>query len=598
MIKGTKTGFFHTERISDRWWFITPDGNAFFSLGMYCVRMGGIPENETGKRPYKENCLKKYGSEKKWMEVSLSNLQNWGFNTIGDWSSQSIINARRLPYVIGLNLNKVGNNVIPEGSYGFFPDVFDPKFKEAVEGLIQNRFKEFPWLKDDPWLVGYFTSDEPAWYGSRQRRGALTDDFSGLPKEAPGKKAWKEFIQKRYGYIFELNVAWEKKFKSFDELLETNILISNENIERDKSDFLRLIAEEFGRIPFEILKKYDSNHLILGSRPTRDYPEVIEGLGKYTDVFGMSYYGLNEGYAINPDFDKVVRNLYTYGRKPLILGVLLTSEDSGMPFSNVKTQKDRGISYKKYLKKLAETPFIIGVHWFQYFDPPLNCYDKQASNWGLVRDTDEPYEAAVEIISDANKDIYDFIIGRDGTSFEKDKSFGKQTELKQKPLNLSKNISILDWDFEEASGLFKGSSDTWKFQSWKGGSKAELDAKISHHGKYSLKISGGNVPGWESIGVGIQYSPSMKLIKGTKYKFSVWIKTEEVEFGAIIRIKVKNSDGKSQYFDSPKAHGTYDWQKVEFSFTPQKDNTIEYLSTQLIGQGTAWFDEIKLEVID
>jgi hypothetical protein len=30
---GTKTGWFHVEEIGGRWYFITPEGNAFFSLG-------------------------------------------------------------------------------------------------------------------------------------------------------------------------------------------------------------------------------------------------------------------------------------------------------------------------------------------------------------------------------------------------------------------------------------------------------------------------------------------------------------------------------------------------------------------------------------
>ena len=34
-IRGEKTGFFHTEKIDDRWWLVMPEGNAFF--------LGGAP---------------------------------------------------------------------------------------------------------------------------------------------------------------------------------------------------------------------------------------------------------------------------------------------------------------------------------------------------------------------------------------------------------------------------------------------------------------------------------------------------------------------------------------------------------------------------
>ena len=36
-IRGIKTGFFHTQRIGGRWWFVTPQGHGFFSMGVNTV---------------------------------------------------------------------------------------------------------------------------------------------------------------------------------------------------------------------------------------------------------------------------------------------------------------------------------------------------------------------------------------------------------------------------------------------------------------------------------------------------------------------------------------------------------------------------------
>ncbi len=33
-IEGKPTGFFHTERINDRWWLVSPDGHGFFGIGV------------------------------------------------------------------------------------------------------------------------------------------------------------------------------------------------------------------------------------------------------------------------------------------------------------------------------------------------------------------------------------------------------------------------------------------------------------------------------------------------------------------------------------------------------------------------------------
>jgi len=556
-IKGEKTGFFHTQKIDNRWWLVTPEGNAFFSLGMYCVRISGIPETETGKRAYRDNCLARYGSEAEWTEVSLNRLKEWGFNTIGDWSSYSIISSKRMPYVIGLEAGKAGKNVIPEGAYGFFPDVFDEEYKKAVEKKIEEKLNAYSGITEDPYLLGYFTSDEPSWYGSKGRRGALVDDFIALPDTAPGKKAWVEFSKNKRG-------------KERQEL---------------KLEFLEKIAEKFSEVHAITLRKFDKNHLILGSRPSRTYPEVLSGIGKYTDVFGLSFYGLNKGDSIDAEFDKKIDELYKYGKKPIMLGVLITAKDTGLPFGMVKTQEDRGFSYWNYLKKTAGNPNVIGLHWFQYFDPPRKCYDQRAANWGVVNDNDVPYKDAVEIITLANKRIYKYVSGKETAGFVL-KATGKKEIVNIR--EVKKSIKIQNPGFESKVG--------WKFQIWKGNGKVVPDSTIKHRGNSAVKIIGGSGSGWESVGVAIQSAPGIKLLKGVNYRLSGWIKTKDVENKAFIRIKFKQNDEETVYFETPGIYGTNEWQKDMIVFSPKYSGKVEYLNVQLIGQGTAWFDDLNLEV--
>ena len=40
-LQGKKTGFFHTEKISGKWWIVSPEGNAFFSKGVNSVHPPG-----------------------------------------------------------------------------------------------------------------------------------------------------------------------------------------------------------------------------------------------------------------------------------------------------------------------------------------------------------------------------------------------------------------------------------------------------------------------------------------------------------------------------------------------------------------------------
>ncbi len=593
-LKGEKKGYFHTQNINDRWWIITPEGNVFFSTGMYCVRMGGIPELETGKRAYKEACLNKYKDEKEWARVTRKRLYDWGFNTIGDWSSESIYREPGLAYVIGIDLPRTSENIFPKEHRAYFPDVFSQEFKNSVKESMGNKFKQQPYLIDDPWLLGYFLADEPAWYGTKGRRGSLVDDFIALDDSKAGKKAWVEFIKTKYNNINELNISWVTKFKSFGELLIVKKIKDNENTEIDKLSFLKIIADEFGKTLYSTLREFDKYHMILGTRPSRLYPEVIEALGTYEDIFSTGAHEFQPGYKLNPDYYDFINNISKLTGKPLLLGVIIPAKDTKYPYGVLDNQKDRGISYWRYLSKVASHPAVVGLHWFQYFDPPLKCYDKNSANWGIVDEEDNPYQDAVESISKANKMVYAYATGL--TDFLPDfntvLSVKKETAQESTPDISDKiDIAIIDSGFEQGRA-------NWALQTWKGKSKVSFDSSTKHSGKSSLRIQGGPDEGWGSVGVAIQNKPNFTLKPGSKYKLSCWIKTKDVENSAFIRIKVKYKSGEDAYFEIEGVYSTKDWQKVSVDFSPREENTVQYLGAQLVSKGTVWFDDISLELTE
>ncbi|MFH1996493.1 MAG: O-antigen ligase family protein [Candidatus Omnitrophota bacterium] len=591
-LKGKPTGWFHTEQMNGRWWIITPEGNVFWSIGMYCVRIGGLPETGTKKRAYRDACIKKYGNEREWARVTKIQLKDWRFNTVGDWSSESIYKGPGLAYIIGIDLSNKAKNVIPEGYYGYFPDVFSQEFKDSAQEAMRARFTSQPNLKDDPWLLGYFLADEPSWYGSKQRHGALVDDFINLDSDKPGKKAWVDFIKNQYNDIADLNRSWGLNFSNYDDLLGIKKIADNENTKRDKLAFLRRIAEEFAKVLSETLREFDKNHMILGMRPSRRYPEVIEGISKYSDIFSTSAYDLNRGYKIDKNYKDTIETIYKYSKKPIMLATLITAQDTGLPRGMVKTQKDRGISYWRYISKVSSDPRIIGMHWFQYFDPPKKCYDKYAANWGLVNEDDEPYQEAVSLISQANKMVYAYALGLSEYAPEFDSFLTVSKPAVAGPAtNPDKNIPI-----PIQNGDFEQGKSGWSMQTWKGKSKLAIDSSSKHSGKYSLKITGGPDEGWGSVGVGIQGSMPIVLKPEYQYKLSSWIKVQNVENSAFVRIKINYKNGEEAYFATVGAYGTEEWKQVEVEFEPSGENTIVYLGAQLVGRGSAWFDDIQLEV--
>ena len=73
-------GFFSIDKRDDHWWFITPAGKPFFSIGLNHIDPASLryPENIHLWRD------KYQGSTIKWIKESVvPNLKQWGFNTVG-----------------------------------------------------------------------------------------------------------------------------------------------------------------------------------------------------------------------------------------------------------------------------------------------------------------------------------------------------------------------------------------------------------------------------------------------------------------------------------------------------------------------------------
>ncbi len=62
-VAGRATGSFRVEEIDGVWWFITPEGHGFFSLGVDHLLPEGDFSPPLGRSPYQDNILARYGSE-------------------------------------------------------------------------------------------------------------------------------------------------------------------------------------------------------------------------------------------------------------------------------------------------------------------------------------------------------------------------------------------------------------------------------------------------------------------------------------------------------------------------------------------------------
>lgn len=389
-LRAEATGFFHLENINGTWWFIDPAGYAFLSKGVNHVNFDGDYSPSLGYSPYNRAVSKKYGNAKAWADASVKKLRSFGFNTIGAWSSSETFSIG-MPYTIILDLASQAGS---EWLSGRVTDLFSEVFERVVDEVTKRECLP---RKDNPFLLGYFTDNELRWGPDWRSPKHLFDDYLSLPPEAPGKQALIKYLKGKYTNVSALNREWGTKFNSFDEILNVYQLPSSGPIDSDRLGFLEVVARRYFQVCHDAIRKYDQNHLILGCRfAFKPADEVLRACVGYVDVISIN------NYNMEPPLEDFRRVNEITGLPVMLTEFSFKAMDSGLPNtrgagSPLRTQGERADQLESYTRKLISEPYIVGYHWFQYFDQPAEGrFDGENSNFGLVNIEDEPWTILVE----------------------------------------------------------------------------------------------------------------------------------------------------------------------------------------------------------
>jgi hypothetical protein len=247
------TGFFRIEKTDGRWWFVDPVGYLFLSVGVDCVNPGGggnAKEIDKRRNFYKElppakltentrfenrqntnfasfglwNLYRRYGEEyiEKSNELAVKRMDKWGLNTIANWSSANVYGLNKKAFM--LQLRGIG---IDRGLMGL-SDVYAPDFSAKVDSSLKAYVSLY---KDNPWLIGYFVGNEPAWLNQEERLCNIILDKNDCPIKT--------------------------------ELI--NFLKNGDTPERRKKFIFNTFSVFLQTVNSKV-KKYDPNHLNLGIR--------------------------------------------------------------------------------------------------------------------------------------------------------------------------------------------------------------------------------------------------------------------------------------------------------------------------------------------
>ena len=389
------TGYFRTEERDGRWWFVDPEGYLFLSVGVDCVNIGsGLNVRDYDKRPNMYSVLppdsiaqltgsrgrngnltysygmwnlyRRYGDafKDKAQDMAIRRMDRWGLNTIANWSSRDIMNLNRKAFLIPLPGLGLSGNLMG------LSDIYDPKNQEQIDRSIREFVKP---LKNNPWLIGYFIGNEPAWLDEEARLCGLI--LQG--KDTPLKAELKKYLDK------------------------------NGDTDENRKTFIIDTFDRFLKYTNETLKKYDPHHLNLGIRfgnVLHMDQRILESCGRNFDVLSFNCYDLR------PDKEMMDRVLEVC-HLPMIIGEYhFGTIEHGMAQSlwQVENEAQRGEAYRYYTEQSYAHPGLIGTGYFQWADQDLTGRnDGENYHCGLVDVTDRPYLPQVEAMQETAKRLFE-----------------------------------------------------------------------------------------------------------------------------------------------------------------------------------------------
>ena len=381
------TGFFRTQNDGKRWWLVDPEGCAFLSAGIDCIRdraEGTVtgqedlftwlpPKNDSlflkayGNQQrsrnlsvdfVQSNLVRVYGADSrtKWEQITTGLLKQWRINTIANWSDIDYARKAKIPYV--LNMSR-----FPRASvllYRDFPDVFSDEYARNSVDFAKQLEK----FKDDRFLIGYFLSNEPQWaFGDNN----LAFEMFATNTASATKQKMAGWLKNKYkGSISDFNSVWKQSIKDFGDI-PAMVMKESPSAEcwNDCKEFSGIMVDQYIKAVCDEVKKVDPHHLNLGMRYAWMSSELCYRAGAYFDVFSINGYS----NPAPPETAEITRR----SGKPVIIGEYhFGSIDRGLPATGIQgaeNQQARGEAYRYYLEQGFSRPELIGIHYFQWMEP-------------------------------------------------------------------------------------------------------------------------------------------------------------------------------------------------------------------------------------
>jgi hypothetical protein len=342
--------FFAVAKRGDRWRFITPEGEPFFSIALNHIDPAPLRYPANG-----DLWTRKYGnSMERWLKESVApDLKAWGFNSVG-WTQEvvtrGLTNHRHSRAFTFEEYQWLGLPYCHQLPFADFhqwdaevrhADFAAPEWAEWCDYVAREHCAR---MKDDPKLIGYFYLDCPTWIHTRP------------------ENEWK-------GPRFD------------PEKLKTDA----------GRQELHALATTYYRTTHDAIRRYDPHHLILGDRYEAGRPiadEVIAAALPFVDVLSFQHFAAPDKVAAN------LNHWHDKTGKPVLLAdhAAVTKQPDG-------SQTHDGAGYTNMLETLTALPGCVGYHL-------CGAYLRNETRKRALRNADEtPDTKAIEAIKRANQNL-------------------------------------------------------------------------------------------------------------------------------------------------------------------------------------------------
>ncbi len=413
------TGFFRTQHDGNRWWFVTPEGNAFLSFGVNHYHAGWWAAEYN-----RDLWTSTFGAERSRDEVwrrgfrkaVVTDLQRLGLNTLGIHTDAPILcdppDGPVIPYVRQyepINLSHY-RNPTPET----YVDIFSTSFERQCDTAARRMAAPYA---TDPMIVGYCMADCPiVTDGDAKWKGGTTWTrvLRNLGPTAPGKQAFVATMRERYADVTFFNANYATEFASWDALAAAeewrpSAAPVSQAESDDNHTFLLLCIDRYYTVAKAALRRADPNHLFFGDKINANsdtLDSILEVTSRHTDVVNYQFYGRwSVQKAMHDRWVPKVNLPFLNGDSSYSVPSEMMPNPHG---PHAKDQAQRAEWLLEYCEGAFARPEFVGWHMCGIIDTWRTMPGKaNAQHQGLMTVTGEFYPEMEQAVRRVSSQLYD-----------------------------------------------------------------------------------------------------------------------------------------------------------------------------------------------